>query len=78
MKYERTKGMTVKQLLAECMIQVDKGNGNKEVLISSDDEGNEYHTLFFTFCDDKKQLNAAKGLGMFHDNQKAEEVILLG
>lgn len=42
-------GITVKQLTALCQEQMKKGNGDKHVLISCDDEGNGYHTLFFGF-----------------------------
>ena len=44
--------ITVKELLSACRKQVDKGNGDKVVLITSDDEGNAYHTLFCLFTDD--------------------------
>lgn len=44
-------GLTVNQLAHACRQQIGKGNGNKHVLISSDDEGNEFHTLFYGFTD---------------------------
>lgn len=44
-------GLTVKQLTQLCMEQCKKGNGDKHVLISDDDEGNGYHTLFYSFTD---------------------------
>ena len=34
--------ITVKELLSACRRQVDKGNGDKVVLITSDDEANAY------------------------------------
>lgn len=43
------KPMTVNQLLVACQDQVKMGNGNKHIAISSDDEGNEFHDLFFEF-----------------------------
>lgn len=43
------KAMTVKDLMHECVRQVDKGNGNKVIMISSDDEGNSYHYLWYKF-----------------------------
>lgn len=43
---------TVKDLLKACQEQIDKGNGDKRVLISRDDEGNGYHSLFYLFSED--------------------------
>ena len=45
-------GITVKELYESCKTQVEKGNGNKLILISSDDEGNDFHTLYYLFQDD--------------------------
>ena len=48
---------TVKDLLKACQEQVDKGNGDKGILISRDDEGNGYqpfpsvHLIFYVVCD---------------------------
>ena len=44
-------GLTVEQLFLLCHEQIKKGNGKKHVLISDDDEGNGYHTLFYSFTD---------------------------
>lgn len=44
-------GLTINELLEECKKQVKKGNGDKHILISSDDEGNSFHSLFYTFTD---------------------------
>lgn len=45
------KAITVNELVRLCKAQIKKGNGNKKILISSDDEGNEYHELFYDFTD---------------------------
>ena len=37
------QGITVDQLFDMCLKQKALGNGSKCVLMSSDDEGNEYH-----------------------------------
>ena len=50
----KNQAITVSQLLQECLRQIQKGNGKKHILISSDDEGNEYHELFFSFSQDLK------------------------
>ena len=44
--------ITVAELYARCKIQMLKGNADKTILISSDDEGNSFHQLFFAFADD--------------------------
>lgn len=46
--------ITVKQLLEACKKQVEKGNGNKVILVGDDNEGNGYHGLGFLFTDDKE------------------------
>ncbi len=48
-------GITVNQLRTICNKQIKKGNGNKHVLISDDDEGNGYHTLFYGFLDNSNE-----------------------
>lgn len=49
-------GLTVNQLYSFCKKQIDKGNGNKHIIISDDDEGNGYHTLFYQFTDNAEEL----------------------
>lgn len=41
--------LTVEELAKICNMELTKGNGTKKILISSDDEGNGYHELFFAF-----------------------------
>ena len=48
------KGLTIDELLALCKYEHDKGNGNKRILIPSDDEWNEYHQLWDGFFTDKE------------------------
>lgn len=50
-------GLTVNQLLDLCKEQVEKGNGSKHIIISNDDEGNGYHTLFYAFTDNAEDLS---------------------
>ena len=67
------KGLTVKQLLKACIEQVSLGNGDKHIVISSDDEGNSYHTLFYLFSEVEEGTEA-----LFHDGNIPEETIILG
>lgn len=45
----RTKPYTVKELRALCDKEMLKGNGDKVIMISNDDEGNGYHYLWYSF-----------------------------
>ena len=41
--------MTVKRLLQLCIKEYEKGNGDKVIVISDDNEGNGYHGMFYGF-----------------------------
>ena len=41
--------MKVKDLLELCIEEVKKGNANKNIVISDDNEGNGYHGMFYGF-----------------------------
>ena len=69
-------GITVKDLKKFCEDAIKNGHGNKTVLISCDDEGNGYHTLFFEFITDKETINQCAYL--FHDMNNPNDVVLLG
>ena len=43
------KALTIKDLKRACEEEIRKGNGNKTIMISSDDEGNSYHYLWYAF-----------------------------
>lgn len=43
------KQMTVERLLQLCIKEYEKGNGNKVIVISDDNEGNGYHGMFYGF-----------------------------
>ena len=43
------KPLTVKQLKIYCEKEIRKGNGDNVIMISSDDEGNGYHYLWYPF-----------------------------
>ncbi len=45
----KEKGITIMQLYAECVKQINAGNGKRHIMISGDDEGNSYHELFYGF-----------------------------
>lgn len=71
-------GITVKELGALCLEQIEKGNGDKHVLISSDDEGNSFHTLFYSFID-KDNPGFKNLLALEHDGTHTEDnCVILG
>ena len=43
------KQLTVKELLKLCKQEIQDGNGDKNIVISDDNEGNGYHGLFYGF-----------------------------
>lgn len=45
------KQLTINELLELCKKQVKKGNGDKKIVISDDNEGNGYHGLFYAFTE---------------------------
>lgn len=73
-----TKGITVKELYDDLHQEILAGNGDKTVLISSDDEGNGYHTLWYTILSDVDEIKKEKEGTLFYDDNDPEEVVLLG
>ncbi len=71
-------GITVRTLTQLVLAQMKKGNGDKIVLISCDDEGNGFHTLFYGFTDKISDIKDYKEYGLFHDDNDAKDVVLLG
>lgn len=41
--------ITINKLYELCKKQIEKGNGDKVIAISNDNEGNGYHGLFYGF-----------------------------
>lgn len=48
--------LTIDQLYAELARARKAGMGAKKIMISSDDEGNEYHELFFGITDNVEDV----------------------
>ena len=72
------KEITVKMLAELCAEQIKAGNGDKIVLISCDDEGNGFHTLYYGFTTDEEAIRIFAAEEMFHDGNDAGKVVLLG
>ena len=69
--------VTVNELLEMCNDQVSKGNGNKKVYISRDDEGNSFHALYYGFTELTPQ-NASDYVADFCEELSPDEHIVLG
>ena len=72
------KTKTVKELAKECEALIKEGLGDKEILISADDEGNAFHSLFFGFCTNQEDINSIYEYGLFHDGNDPRNVVILG
>lgn len=70
--------MTVNELAKYVVDQINKGNGDKQILISSDDEGNGFHGLYYAFTDNQDILNEYSKMGAFHDNNDPSSIVILG
>lgn len=69
------KPITVAELLYACKVEVAKGNANKHIYLSSDDEGNGYHGMYFTFTD---ELHDIKECDWNDDIPDKEHAVILG
>ena len=82
-----SKPITVRQLETYCKYQRLQGNGDKVIMISSDDEGNAYHYLWYEFTPMEKMEEPIEFNGKtiecpfeFADERvaKKEDTIILG
>lgn len=46
------QAVTVERLLKLLQEQVKKGNGQKKILLSNDDEGNGFHIMYYEITED--------------------------
>jgi hypothetical protein len=72
------KPLTIKQLYNECKAQMLRGNGDKVIMISSDDEGNNYHYLWYSFCEDVKGCIEYSCAEINKDIAEEKDTIILG
>ena len=43
--------LTINDLFKKIKEEIEKGNGNKKIVITNDSEGNGYHGLYYSFTD---------------------------
>lgn len=73
------KPITVKQLFKECANQIEKGNADKVIMISQDDEGNGYHYLWYSFSTpDEVLIEGYNDYVIDGEVAKKEDTIILG
>lgn len=68
--------MTVKELAKFCNDAVQKGLGEKDIMISSDDEGNDWHYLLYAFTTNPTDIS--KIFDMTGVRASEHDVVLLG
>jgi hypothetical protein len=68
--------ITVKQLFELCEEQIVKGNEDKKIMISQDDEGNGFHYLWYSFSTPEEA--GVDELDINEDVAKLEDTIILG
>jgi len=56
------KVITIDELSKLCEQMKKKGYGKKKILLSGDDEGNDYHVLYYGFSTDIKGKEISYGL----------------
>ncbi len=49
--------ITVNQLYTMCLYQMNKWNWDKHIMITTDDEWNGYHNLFYWFVWEKDEID---------------------
>ena len=70
-----SKQIQVKDLYKSCKEQIDKGNGDKYIVVADDNEGNGYHGMFFYFSE-----NVEDFMDLLRDSQVSDcdKLIILG
>ena len=61
-----SKGITVNQLAKMCAKLQKQGLGSKQIIMSSDDECNEYHQAWSGLCDGAEFVDCVDGFQLCH------------
>lgn len=73
--------MTVHKLFLELMDLVNKGQGDKKVVVADDNEGNGYHGIYYSVTSDPKavkgNIDVSNGL---YDSQETDpnKIVIIG
>ena len=68
--------ITVKELLKACEEQLELGNGDKFILLPSDDEGNQYRPCHYTFSEEVWDYTDPDDTGL--DEETFNNCVILG
>ena len=69
--------ITINQLLAACEYQAKIWNWDKHIFISSDDEWNGFHWLFYTFIYDKQNIDDVLEYSYIDEWIDKDKIVLL-
>ena len=67
--------ITVNELCELCEQEKAQGNGHKKIYISTDDEGNGCHALFYGFISSEADIKELADIGCIDETKN---IILLG
>lgn len=70
------KILTIDELYSILRTERTKGNGKKKIMISTDDEGNGYHPLFFGVTPITEDFSYSTFYGVSFEDAKNDCVIL--
>ena len=70
--------LTIRDLKRFVDEQMKKGNGDKFIVISDDNEGNGYHGLFFAILDDPKEIKDFTDMIYDSVSDDPNEIVILG
>ena len=71
--------LKIKDLYEMVKKEIEKGNSDKVVMLSNDDEGNGYHYLYYSFTSGKRmQIDDMFIMSVDKDIAKIEDTIVLG
>lgn len=70
--------LDINKLAQDLLEEIIKGNGDKKIFISSDDEGNSFHRLFYTIDTAPEFLDEIKADSPCMEDFNNEQIALLG
>lgn len=70
--------LDINKLAQDLLEEIIKGNGDKKIFISSDDEGNSYHRLFYTIDTSPEYLEEIRADNPCMEDFNNEQIALLG
>lgn len=70
--------ITINQLYVMCLYQMNKWNWDKHIMITTDDEWNGYHNLFYWFVYDKDEIDNVLEYSYLDEWIDKDKIVLLG